>query len=63
MIWGLFGDNGKEHGNYYLGYSPPYIDRKWGIWGSYSYIPKAIFHKLKGDYRLSDLERLFAIWR
>ena len=33
-------------------YSPPYVDRIWGIWGSYYNIPKAIFYLLKGDYVL-----------
>ena len=23
----------------------------WGIWGSYIYIPKAIFYLLEGDYK------------
>ena len=35
---GLYWDNGKENGNYYLGfrvYSPPEVDRIWGIWGAY----------------------------
>ena len=31
-------------------YSPPSVDRTWGIWGSYHNIPKAIFYLLKGDY-------------
>ena len=29
-------------------YSPPSVDRIWGIWGSYYNIPKAIFYLLKG---------------
>ena len=33
-------------------YSPPEVDRKWGIWGSYYNIPKTIFYLLKGDDRL-----------
>ena len=32
-------------------YSPPKVDRIWGIWESYYNIPKAIFYLLKGDYR------------
>ena len=33
-------------------YSPPLVDRIWGIWGSYYNIPKAvIFYLLKGDYK------------
>ena len=28
------------------------MDRLWGIWGSYSNIPKAVFYLLKGGYRL-----------
>ena len=32
-------------------YSPPQVDRIWGIMGSYYNIPKAIFYLLKGDYR------------
>ena len=31
-----------------LGYSPPEVDRIWGIWGSYYSVPKAIFYLLKG---------------
>ena len=31
-------------------YSPPPVDRIWGIWGSYYNIPKAIFYLLVGDY-------------
>ena len=31
-------------------YSPPEVDRIWGIWESEYNIPKAIFHLLKGDY-------------
>ena len=36
---GLCRDNGKENGHYYLGfrvggYSPPQVERIWGIWGS-----------------------------
>ena len=27
-----------------------YVDRLWGIWGSYYHIPKAFFYLLKGDY-------------
>ena len=34
------------------GYSPPEVDRTWGIWGSYYNMPKAIFYLLKGDYTL-----------
>ena len=33
------------------GYSPPKVDTKWAIWGSYYGIPKAMFYLLKGDYR------------
>ena len=33
-------------------YSPPEVDRIWGIWGSYHTLPKAIFYLLKGDYRV-----------
>ena len=29
----------------------PFIDRIWGIWGSYYNIPKAIFYLLQGDYK------------
>ena len=28
-------------------YSPPQVDRIWGIWGSYDEIPEAIFYLLK----------------
>ena len=31
-------------------YSPPSVDRIWGIWGSYYNIPKNIFALLRGDY-------------
>ena len=31
-------------------YSPPQVDRIWGIWGSYYNLPKAIFYLLKGEY-------------
>ena len=34
-------------------YSPPWVDRIWGICGSDYYVPKAIFYLLKGGYRLS----------
>ena len=39
---------GRE-GRSYM-YSPPQVDRIWGIWGSYFNIPKAMFYLLKGDY-------------
>ena len=29
-----------------------YVDRRWGIRGSYYNIPRAIFYLLKGDYRI-----------
>ena len=29
-------------------FSPPFVDRIWGTWGSYYNIPKAIFHLLEG---------------
>ena len=38
------------------GYSPPEVDRIWGIWGSYSNIPKGIFYLLKGNYRCRDCD-------
>ena len=50
----LYRDNEKENGNYYLGfrvYSPPQVDRIWGIWGSYYTIPQAIFYLLNGAYK------------
>ena len=31
-------------------YSPPQVDRIWGIWGSYHNTPKATFYLFKGDY-------------
>ena len=34
-------------------YSPPYVDRTWGIWGSCYNIRKAIFYLLKGDDRVT----------
>ena len=30
--------------------------RIWGIWGSYSNLPKAIFYPLKRDYMLQNHE-------
>ena len=39
-------------------YSPPDVDRIWGIWGSYYNIPKAVFYLLKGDRRLGE----FFLW-
>ena len=30
-------------------YSPPQVDRIWGIWGSYYTVPKAKFDLLNGD--------------
>ena len=38
---GIIWDNGKEHGNYYLGfrvYSPTYVDRTW-LWVYQNKIP------------------------
>ena len=32
-------------------YSPSFVDRIWGIWGSYYNIPKAIVYLLQADYR------------
>ena len=32
-------------------YSPPEVDRIWGMWGSYDNVPKAIFYLLKGSYK------------
>ena len=34
------------------GYSPPSVDRIWGIWGCCSNISKAIFYLRKGDYKV-----------
>ena len=44
IIGVIYGDNGKENGNYHfiIGYMC--------TWGSYYNIPKAIFYLLKGDY-------------
>ena len=33
-------------------HNPPGVDRIWGTWGSYYNITKAIFHLLKGHYRV-----------
>ena len=41
-------------------YSPPQVDRIWGIWGSSYSIPKAIFNLLKGDYMLKPLDPYYA---
>ena len=35
----------------FWGYSPPLVDRIWGIWGYLDNLPKAIFSLLQGDYR------------
>ena len=35
-----------------MGYSPPSVDRIWGVWGSYYDIPKAIFYLLKLDKQI-----------
>ena len=46
------------HLQFSLEYSPPYVDRIWGIWGIWGScynIPKAIFYLLKGDYRSMNL--------
>ena len=32
-------------------YSPPSVDRIWGIWGFYYIIPEALFYLPKGDYQ------------
>ena len=37
-------------------YSPPQVDRIWGIWGSYSNIPEAILYLLQGDYTVKGLD-------
>ena len=34
-----------------LGHSPSKVDRIWGIWGSYSSMPKAMFYLPKRDYK------------
>ena len=39
-------------------YSPPEVDRIWGIRGSYSNIPKAIVYLLKGDYSVGGWFRV-----
>ena len=36
-------------------YSPPQVDRIWGMWGSYYNVPKTIFY-LKGDYTPENLK-------
>ena len=51
VIMGFYGDNGKENGNYYLGFR----DRTCGTWGSYDKIPKAIFYLFNGDYNPKPL--------
>ena len=42
-------------------YCRPYVDRIWGIWRSYSNIPKAIFYLLKGDYSFFGLQNVVAL--
>ena len=46
-----------------LVYSPPLVDRIWGIWGSYYDMPKAIFYLLKGDYSTTVAEGLMLVPR
>ena len=41
-------------------YSPPQVDRIWGIGGPYYNIPKAIFYLLQADYRVWGLA--FRVW-
>ena len=41
MILGLYGDNGKENGNYYNGLYG--VKNIWEYMGSYYNIPKVIF--------------------
>ena len=36
------------------GYSPPSVDRIWGIWGSSYTIPEATVYLLKGDYMVAS---------
>ena len=43
--------NGNAFSAMVQGYSPPEVDRIWGIWGSYCNIPKAMFYLLKVDYK------------
>ena len=31
---------------------PPEVERIWGMWGTYSNIPKSMFYLLQGDYSL-----------
>ena len=38
----------------FLAYSPPEVDRIWGIWVSYYNIPTVIFYLLKGEDILSN---------
>ena len=39
-------------------FSPPGVDRIWGIWGPDYDIPKTIFYLLKGDYSFALLASL-----
>ena len=50
LVWGSVGFRVQDLG--FRVYSPPSVDRMWGICGSYYNIPKAIFYLLKGDYRV-----------
>ena len=36
------------------GYSPPYGDRMWGIWGSYYTVHEAGFYLLKGEHSIQS---------
>ena len=46
LVWGSVGFRVQDLG--FRVYSPPSVDRMWGICGSYYNIPKAIFYLLKG---------------
>ena len=35
-------------------YSPPEVDRIWGIWGPYYHIPKVISYLLTGDFNVNE---------
>ena len=41
------------------GDSPPYVDRIWGMWGSYGNVRKTIFYILEVDFKLQQNPQSF----
>ena len=44
----------------FRGYSPPYLDRTWGTWGSYYNMPKPYFIYLRVTITFKLLLRIFS---